>query len=49
MRFKINIELIKGNSFPVNWRSKILRILKKGLKQCDLDIFEDFFGTAKQE
>ena len=49
MRFKINIELIKGNSFPVNWRSKILRILKKGLKQCDLDIFEDFFGTAKQK
>ena len=49
MRFKINVELIKGDSFPINWRSKILRVLKVGLKKCDDDIFEEFFGSAKQK
>ena len=49
MRFKINIELTEGNSFPINWRSKILCVLKTGLKKCDNEIFEEFFGSAKQK
>ena len=30
MRFRINVELIEGNTFPVNFRVKILHMLKVG-------------------
>ena len=43
MRFRINVELIEGNTFPVNFRVKILHMLKVGLKEYDREIFEELF------
>ena len=49
MRFKINAKLKQGNTFPINFRSKILRILKKGMSNGDDGIFKDFFGVSRQK
>ena len=49
MRFRINVELIEGNTFPVNFRVKILHMLKVGLKEYDREIFEELFDSAKQK
>ena len=49
MRFRINVELIEGNTFPVNFRVKILHMLKVGLKEYDREIFEELFDSTKQK
>ena len=48
MRFKINVELTEGDSFPIDYRRKILKLFKTGLSKYD-EIFEDFFSSTKQK
>ncbi|MBC6314499.1 CRISPR-associated endoribonuclease Cas6 [Listeria grandensis] len=48
MRLKVTCEL-SDERFPLNFRRKILMLIKTGMKQAHPEVFEELYGTNKQK